>query len=151
MIPKLQNFAFFLCVSSLFFILVMSADAQSGILVEGDNSAFFATYLVNYELMSTEEGRSNFVGAVKQFGKVLEESSTISKVELFHSERSSGPSRRRTTINLRAPAPSSLTSLDMGSRLRPRRPISTSTFTRSITEPALTVETPLLLCSCLTC
>ena len=80
MIPILQKFALFLCISSQFFILAMSTDAQSGILVEGDNSAFFATYLVNYELLSTEEGRSNFVDAVKQFEKVLEESSAITHV-----------------------------------------------------------------------
>ena len=80
--PKLQKLALFLCISSQFFILAMSTDAQSGILVEGDNSAFFATYLVNYELLSTEEGRSNFIDAVKQFEKVLKESSTITHVEV---------------------------------------------------------------------
>ena len=54
---------------------------QSGILVEGDNSAFFATYKVNYSLLEEENALSSFVNTIKSFPAVLEE---VSKVNDIH-------------------------------------------------------------------
>ena len=53
---------------------------QSGILPEGDTSAFFATYYVDFTLLATEQGLKNFVESVKRFPKLLEESSKINGV-----------------------------------------------------------------------
>lgn len=58
----------------------MATEAQSGILVEGDNAAYFATFMVNYDLLSTDSGRSNFVESVKQFQRILDDSSVMYKI-----------------------------------------------------------------------
>lgn len=55
---------------------------QSGILAEGDKSAFFATYKVNYSLLETKEALEGFVKAVKRFPEVLEQSSSINSVSV---------------------------------------------------------------------
>ena len=56
------------------------ARPQTGILAEGDNSAFFATYRVDYTLLETEEGFKNFVETVKKFSTVLDECSKVNNV-----------------------------------------------------------------------
>lgn len=58
----------------------MNSAAQSGILPEGDNTAFFSTYKMNYELLSTKEGFANFTESVKKFPQVLKESSEVNKM-----------------------------------------------------------------------
>ncbi|KAK8800694.1 hypothetical protein WA158_000019 [Blastocystis sp. Blastoise] len=44
---------------------------QSGILPEGDSSAYFGTYKVNYEYLSTPKGKKTFIDAVKGFNNTL--------------------------------------------------------------------------------
>ena len=55
---------------------------QSGILAEGDNSAFFATYKVNYSLLEEENALSSFVNTIKSFPAVLEEISKINDIRI---------------------------------------------------------------------
>lgn len=55
---------------------------QSGILAEGDNSAFFATYKVNFSLLEEEAARSNFVSTIKSFPTVLGEVSKINDIRI---------------------------------------------------------------------
>lgn len=45
--------------------------AQSGIIPEGDTSAYFGTYKVNYSYLATEQGRKTFVDAAKGFNDLL--------------------------------------------------------------------------------
>lgn len=53
---------------------------QSGILPEGDNSAFFATYSVDYDVLSTEEGFKDFINGIKMFPRVLDEATKNNSV-----------------------------------------------------------------------
>ena len=55
---------------------------QSGILPEGNNSAYFGIYNLNYERVATPEGRQQLIDAVKGFDGLLKETSSDLKTKI---------------------------------------------------------------------